>query len=501
MISPSLPTELSCKHVLYALAPIFWYWVLPLLHGIFLSPLRRVPGPFLARVSRLWEFYSLWKGQSNLDFIRLHEKYGPVVRIAPNRYSFSRQEDVKTIYALGGRFFKSDYYAAMLTGDPLVDNMFPTINDDEHRDRRRKISSLYTMSTMITYEKAVDEMTAVLTKKLRAIANEGRPFHFPRFMQYYAFDVIGQITFDQSFGMMEKEYDPTGMLEGVHRVLDYLAHIGLLPDLHPFSRRLTGKDSKARALVDYTFGQIDRYRRENHQAAGHTQYAAFLQKLLDMQDADKITMVNIQDAAASNLGAGSDTTAITMSSTLYYLYKNPEVLAKLRREIDTMVMEGRISDPITFQEAQSMPYLQAVINESFRMHPAVGTILPRVVPKGGVKLGGFDFPEGTHVGANSWVLHYDKDAFGPDADVYRPERWLQPEAGRESQNGMMFTFGAGSRACIGKNIALLEINKVVPQFVRNFDIVMDDKTTMETYCSWFVYPTFEVRIKLREGVE
>ncbi|KAM6529355.1 hypothetical protein FALCPG4_007491 [Fusarium falciforme] len=357
------------------------------------------------------------------------------------------------------------------------------------------------MSTMITYEKAVDDMTEVLAKKLRVFANEGRPFHFPRFMQYYAFDVIGQITFGQSFGMMQKECDPTGMLEGVHRVLDYLARIGLLPDLHPLARRLTGKDTKARALVDYTFGQIDRYRREKNTAASHTQYATFLQKLLDMHDADKITMVNIQDAAGSNLGAGSDTTAITLSSALYYLYRNPKVLAKLRCEIDTMVTEGRISDPITFQEAQGMPYLQAVINESFRMHPAVGTILPRVVPKGGVRLGGFDFPEGTHVGANAWVLHYDKAAFGPDADVYRPERWLQPEGGRESQTGMMFTFGAGSRACIGKNIALLEINKVVPQFVRNFDVVMDDNATMDTHCSWFVFPNFQARVKLREGVE
>ncbi|UPL02769.1 hypothetical protein LCI18_013703 [Fusarium solani-melongenae] len=353
------------------------------------------------------------------------------------------------------------------------------------------------MSTMITYEKAVDDMTEVLTKKLRVFANEGRSFHFPRFMQYYAFDVIGQITFGQSFGMVEKECDPTGMVEGVHRVLDYLARIGLLPDLHPLARKLTGKDTKARALVDYTFGQIDRYRREKDKAVPHTQYATFLQKLLDMHHADKITMVNIQDAAGSNLGAGSDTTAITLSSTLYYLYRNPKVLAKLRCEIDMMATEGRISDPVTFQEAQSMPYLQAVINESLRMHPAVGTILPRVVPKGGVRLGGFDFPEGTHVGANAWVLHYDKESFGPDADVYRPERWLQPEARRESPTGMMFTFGAGSRTCIGKNIALLEINKVVPQFVRNFDLVMDYNATMDTRCSWFVFPNFQARVKLR----
>lgn len=72
----SLPTEFTAKHLLYILTPVFLYWVLPLLYSLLFSPLRKVPGPFLARVTRLWEFHSLWKGHSNLDFIRLHEKYG-----------------------------------------------------------------------------------------------------------------------------------------------------------------------------------------------------------------------------------------------------------------------------------------------------------------------------------------------------------------------------------------------------------------------------------------
>ncbi|EXA30606.1 hypothetical protein FOVG_18026 [Fusarium oxysporum f. sp. pisi HDV247] len=501
MDSLDLSLELSSKHLLYVLAPILLYWGLPLLYGTLFSPLKNVPGPFLARASRLWECYALWKGQSNLDFIRLHEKYGPVVRIAPNRYSFSRPEDVKTIYALGSGFLKSDYYAAMLTGDPLGDNIFPTIDDNEHRDRRRKISSLYTMSAMLAYEKAVDEMTAVLTRKLHAFSDENKPFDFPQFMQYFAFDVIGQITFKQNFGMMEREFDSIGLIKNIHHVLDYLAQIGLLPDLHPLLRRATGKDAKARTLIDFIFGQIDRQRKENDGPNDHAEYTTFLQKLLDMQDAHKVTVVNICDATGSNLGAGSDTTAISLSSALYYLYRHPRALSKLRREIDTLAEEGRISDPVTFQEAQAMPYLQAVINESFRMFPAVGTILPRLVPKGGANLGGFYFPEGTHVGASAWVLHFDKSTFGPDADIYRPERWLQPELDQETRNGMMFTFGGGSRACIGKNVALLEINKVVPQFVRKFDMILDDRGSMNSHCSWFVYPAFEAQVRRREDME
>ncbi|CAI6097521.1 unnamed protein product [Clonostachys chloroleuca] len=197
-----------------------------------------------------------------------------------------------------------------------------------------------------------------------------------------------------------------------------------------------------------------------------------------------------------------------------------------------MAAEGRISDPITFQEAQSMPYLQAEqsyqewslkegrgseglifqkgqVNQHLSTFyrplfstPAVLSLFSHLSPTGaGKELFGLTMAEQTHVGANSWVLHYDKDGFGQDADVYRPERWLQPEADGEAQNGTMFTFGGGSRACIGKNIGLLEVNKVLPQFVRKFNLVLNDKTTMETYCSWFVYPTFHVRIQRREVVE
>lgn len=99
-------------------------------------------------------------------------------------------------------------------------------------------------------------------------------------------------------------------------------------------------------------------------------------------------------ACGSNIEAGSDTTAVTLSSALYLLYSNPDKLAKLRKEIDIKAAEGSISDPLTFQEAQNMTYLQAVMKETLRLHPAVGTILPRIVPRGGIELSGHYFPAG-----------------------------------------------------------------------------------------------------------
>jgi cytochrome P450 len=64
-----------------------------------------------------------------------------------------------------------------------------------------------------------------------------------------------------------------------------------------------------------------------------------------------------------------------------------------------------------------------IIKEALRLHPAVALSLERIVPEGGLTAHGYTLPAGTIVGINGWVLHYDEDVFGPDAHVFRPERW------------------------------------------------------------------------------
>jgi cytochrome P450 len=77
------------------------------------------------------------------------------------------------------------------------------------------------------------------------------------------------------------------------------------------------------------------------------------------------------------------------------------------------------------QRAKDMPYLQAVMKEAMRLHPAVGIPMSRYVPKGGAEIDGHWYPTGTVVGINAWVVHHDNGVFGEDADIFRPERWLE----------------------------------------------------------------------------
>lgn len=173
--------------------------------------------------------------------------------------------------------------------------------------------------------------------------------------------------------------------------------------------------------------------------------------------------------------AGSETTAISLSSIFYHLLRNPRCYGKLMEELDQAVKEGVISDAtsgiITWKSSQTLPYLDAVVQESFRLHPAAGLILERITPSLGVNILGHHIPGGTIVGCNAWVLHRRPEVFGQDVKGFRPERWL--EAGKEELKEMkstMFQFGAGARTCIGKNISLLEIYKLVPSFLRRFEV-------------------------------
>ena len=174
--------------------------------------------------------------------------------------------------------------------------------------------------------------------------------------------------------------------------------------------------------------------------------------------------------AVSMAFAGSETTAISLAAVFYYLLKNPRCHSKLIEEIDTAI-EDRPSGSVSWEESQKLPYLDACIKEAFRLHPAAGLPLERVVPPQGVEICGEHIPGGTIVGCNAWVIHRRLEVFGADVDVYRPERWI--EAGKEERKNMegtMFQFGMGARTCIGKNISLLEIYKLVPSFLRRFEV-------------------------------
>jgi len=168
---------------------------------------------------------------------------------------------------------------------------------------------------------------------------------------------------------------------------------GLVPEVHPWYLWLQNVfpiDSHLKVMQRAVEQQIGARTKGEHSSDRKD----FLAKCIELNNASKLDQFTINNVIGANLGAGSDTTGISMTAIIYYLMKNPHSLQKLRDEIDTAVIEGNLSNPATFQQGQKLSYLQATIKEALRLHAAVGQILSRVVPEGGAQLAGRYFPKG-----------------------------------------------------------------------------------------------------------
>lgn len=194
-----------------------------------------------------------------------------------------------------------------------------------------------------------------------------------------------------------------------------------------------------------------------------------------------MTDFQVLSASTSLVNAGSDTTAISLSAVFYYLLKNPAIYRKLMTELDAAAADDSQSlfsqttpdghGLVSWAASQKLPYLDACITEAFRLFPAVGLLLERHVPAQGATICGQRIPGGTIVGCNAWVLHRRPEVFGDDVDEYRPERWIDANPAKlKEMRATMFQFGAGARTCIGRNISTLEMYKLVPTFLRTFEV-------------------------------
>lgn len=141
------------------------------------------------------------------------------------------------------------------------------------------------------------------------------------------------------------------------------------------------------------------------------------------------------------------------------------------------------------------------MKEGMRLHPIVGQVLERCVPKGGDNLCGHYLPEGTVVGIHAWVIHHDPNIFGEDHEDFRPERWIDNSTEKlKTMEKCFLAFGAGSRVCLGIHLSMMEMGKLIPAILHNFQLEWaypEKDWKLETV--WFTKQTdLFVRLKTRQ---
>lgn len=232
-----------------------------------------------------------------------------------------------------------------------------------------------------------------------------------------------------------------------------------------FAARMAAFQRRARALIEARMAQT---------GGSHD----LLKQLVETQKAhpEIVNDLVLNGYVVLPVIAGADTVAIVSATVLYHLGRRPEIAANLQEELRT----SGLALPPSFSEVNSLPYLGAVVQEALRIHPISAFLSRRVVSSDtGLSLpGGRVLPRGTVVAVSPWMTHFDESVYGSDAREFNPGRWLQAsgetdESFEERLRNMRradLSWGFGDRTCIGKNIALCELLKLVATLYSLFDV-------------------------------
>ncbi|KAJ1323964.1 benzoate 4-monooxygenase [Microdochium nivale] len=447
--------------------------------------LRHIPGPPLAPFTYLWLLRKVTlSGKQATAINAVSEQYGPLARIGPNDVLTSDPEVIRRMNAARSMYVRSDWYRA-LSLDPYHDSLSSIRDTKEHDRMKAKLSFGYGGKENPDIEMGVDMQLGALTRLIRekyisTPRSDVRPMDFATKIQYFTLDALTQVAYGKAFGFLETDSDvhdyiqsTTGMLPSLHAGADvpWLGNVVFSPRL---ASLMGPKETDAKG-----FGKmINAANRVVAERFGENAKDKF--DMLGSFVRHGVPQRACESEVLFQIIAGSDTTATALRSTLLSLLTTPAAYATLQREIDTAIASGTIcSSPTgiaTIDESKKLPYLQAVIYEGLRVHIPFSGLVMKQVPPGGDTLSGYFVPGGTRVATNFLGVQRSREIFGPDVEVFRPERWLGlgEEQAAQWRAHVELVFGNGRWGCSGKNLAFMELNKTYIELLRHFDFHLID---------------------------
>nr|D7PI20.2 RecName: Full=Cytochrome P450 monooxygenase gsfF; AltName: Full=Griseofulvin synthesis protein F; Flags: Precursor [Penicillium aethiopicum]ADI24958.2 GsfF [Penicillium aethiopicum] len=489
------------------LVAVFGYLVSWFIYCRTLHPLSKVPGPFWPSVTRLWLTYAVSRGELDVVQRDLHRRYGPLVRIAPDEIACADPEAIRKIYSTTSPLNKSDFYHIWDVGAfSKYPNAFAIVDENMHFERRRIVSSVYSMSTVLTLEPYIDNCSRLFVKRMTERTVPHEAIDLGDWFLWYAYDVIGELFFGHSLGFIENRGDEGGFLASLEVMLPVLTIAaassplvrGLIMGLFTLSSTARKGLKGMNHIIETARASVDK-RASAVAEPGKGERKDLLHNLLNIVSSkgDKLDfgIEDVKNEAFAALTAGADATMIELQAIFYYLVKDRSVYEELRKEVDQAVETGKLSEFPSYSEVVQLPLLKATIKEALRLHPAVGFTMPRVVGQAGIELLGMYIPPGWKVGMNAAVVGRDEGVYGTDANTFRPERWIErTDSDMDRCNNLVF--GAGTRTCIGKQIALSEIYKMVPLLIRKFDFALVDPSKSWTTHDYFFNKQSGVQVKV-----
>ncbi|KAF8516666.1 cytochrome P450 [Gautieria morchelliformis] len=448
LVFPTYLSSLVLSLLLYRLSPF--------------HPLASYPGPLVCRVSRLWAWNVARQGKQHLYYHRLHDRYGTHVRTGPNHLHIRDATAVPPV--LGPQGFRKGGRYSVVRFHGSEGSILHLTDPNEHTQRRRLWSNAFSTSALKGYQVLLARRVEQLVENLESRVGI---VDLSRWISFFSFDFMGDLGFGGAFNLMQQGQDSMHYMLQAEVFIRKVELAGTIPWVKPFLAQMFKRQRPSGLNLFAKESVLSR-------KANGTAHKDLLYYLLGEEGSGTkpLALPTVISDAGNLIVAGSDTTGTSLSNLFYYLMSHSKAYARLRAEIDTAVpSEASVLDAGLLSE---LPYLNAVIDETLRLQPAVPNGVQRVPPPGSrdTLIAGHLVPPSTTVQTSTYSVHRDPRYFFPNPDAFWPERWL-PEEQVATENYKLehdayFPFSFGPTNCIGKNLALVEMRTVTAALVRKF---------------------------------
>ncbi|KAF9624187.1 hypothetical protein IFM89_008125 [Coptis chinensis] len=345
----------------------------------------------------------------------------------------------------------------------------------------RKVTSVHLFSA-----KALDDFRHVRQEEVAVLTNAllkpgSSPINLGRLLMVCTTNALARVILGQkvfSYGSGDKQSNEFQQMVVELMVLVGVFNIGdFVPALEWLD--LQGVQAKLKKLHrkwdDFLTKCIEEHniKIDSGNISGTGKHMTLLSTLIGLKEnADgeggKLTETNIKALLLNLFTAGTDTSSSTVEWAIAELIRHPEVLAKAQAEVDSVVGKDRF---LTEADLIQLPYIQAIIKETFRLHPSTPLSLPRMASES-CEINGYFIPKKCTLLVNVWAISRDP-AIWPEPLEFRPERFLPgSEHAHVDIRGNDFEvipFGAGRRMCAGMNLGIRMVTFLFATLVHAFD--------------------------------
>lgn len=337
---------------------------------------------------------ALLRGEYVHDIYSIHERYGDVVRIAPNELSFANgqaRQDIHCFRPGHKPFPKNPIWWGEFPG--RTPSIVSTLDHGAHERMRKLLKNCFSAKALTGQEQTVQYHTNLMTRKLneRMHDKSGTIVNIVDWYMFLAFDILGDLGFGESFNCLESStLHP--WISTLYNYFVIAAYVGLLRlyisvSIDRFLMSLIPKNAVKKSKEHYKWAVEKAHRRMNLE----TQRDDFMSYILDHNDKDGMSIPEIENNTNVLIVAGSDTTSTVLAGITNYLLKSPVAYHALTAEVRTSFSK---SEDMTFKALSNLPYLNAVIEEGLRISPPIPSGLAHMVPPGGDTVCGEWLPEG-----------------------------------------------------------------------------------------------------------